>query len=203
MSRTRAFDEDEVLDQAMVTFWRHGYRATSLEDLLAAMRLSKSSFYESFGSKRDVLLEALRRYAASGMGGLIEPLLRPEAGLAEIEEVLARLARHARSGDGQRGCLVNNCLGEVVQHEPEVFEATREILAGLEELLVAAVLRGQKAGDITREESPRALARFLANTFGGINLAAKARPKKSELEDVVRVALSALRPTAPSRRKAS
>jgi len=203
MSRTRAFDEDEVLDQAMVTFWRRGYRATSLEDLLAAMGLSKSSFYESFGSKRDVLLEALRRYAASGMGGLIEPLLRSDAGLAEIEEALARLARHARGSGGQRGCLVNNCLGEVVQHEPEVFEATREILAALEELLVAAVMRGQKAGEITREESPRALARFLANTFGGINLAAKARPKKSELDDVVRVALSALRAKATSRRKAS
>jgi TetR/AcrR family transcriptional repressor of nem operon len=203
MPRTREFDEDEVLDKAMVAFWRRGYRATSLEDLLVAMNLSKSSFYESFGSKRDVLLEALRRYAASGMGGLIEPLLRPEAGRAEIEEALARLARHARGDGGQRGCLVNNCLGEVVQHEPEVFAATREILRALEALLVAAVTRGQKVGDITRAESPRALARFLANTFGGINLAAKARPKKGELDDVVRVALSALDPKASPRRKAS
>jgi TetR/AcrR family transcriptional repressor of nem operon len=203
MARTREFDEDEVLDQAMVTFWRRGYRATSLEDLLAAMGLSKSSFYESFGSKLDVLLEAMHRYAASGMGGLIEPLLRPDARLAEIEEALERLARHARSSGGQRGCLLNNCLGEVVQHEPRVLETAREILSALETLLVAAVIRGQEAGQITRKESPRALARFLANTFGGINLAAKARPKKEELDDIVRVALSALRPTAAPRRKAS
>jgi TetR/AcrR family transcriptional repressor of nem operon len=203
MPRTREFDEDEVLDHAMATFWRRGYRATSLDQLLEAMGLSKSSFYESFGSKRDVLLEALRRYAASGMGGLIEPLLRPNAGRGEIEETLTRLARHARSSGGQRGCLVNNCLGEVVQHEPEVFAATREILRALEDLLVDAVTRGQRAGDITRDESPRALARFIANTFGGINLAAKAKPKKGELDDVVRVALRALGSTAPRRRNAS
>ena len=60
MARPREFDEDEVLEQAMQVFWRRGYRATSLNDLLAAMDLSKSSFYETFGTKRELLLTALR-----------------------------------------------------------------------------------------------------------------------------------------------
>jgi TetR/AcrR family transcriptional repressor of nem operon len=48
MARTREFDEDEVLEEAMHVFWRRGYRATSLHDLLGAMALSKSSFYGAF-----------------------------------------------------------------------------------------------------------------------------------------------------------
>jgi TetR/AcrR family transcriptional repressor of nem operon len=199
MVRSREFDEDEVLERAMEAFWLRGYRATTLEQLLEAMQLSKSSFYATFGSKKDVLLTALRRYADSAMGGLVAPLLRPQAGRAEIEETLERLVRHARSRDGARGCLVNNCLGEVAPHEPDVRVAVRTILAALEARLVEIVSRAQEAGEITRDESPRTIARFLATTFGAINMAAKARPTRGELDDVVHMALRALGPVPPAK----
>ena len=192
MARPREFDEDEVMERAMHVFWRRGYQATSLQQLLRAMRLSKSSFYDTFGTKRDLLLTALRRYAGSGMAGLIAPLLAPDASRPAIEATLANMVRHARSPEGRRGCLVNNTLGEVAPHDPAVFAATRAVLRQLEALLVAVVTRGQAQGEITRRESARALARFLANSFGGLNLAAKARPEKAALDDVVRVTLRAL-----------
>jgi TetR/AcrR family transcriptional regulator, transcriptional repressor for nem operon len=192
MARSREFDEDEVIERAMRVFWRRGYRATSLTQLLEAMRLSKSSFYEAFGTKRDLLLTAIRRYAESGMGGLIEPLQRPDAGRAEIEATLRKMVQHARSTAGQRGCLVNNCISEVAPHDRVVFAATAEIVARLERLLIGVVTRAQARGEIDRAERPRALARFLANTFAGINLAAKSKPEKAALDDVVRVALRAL-----------
>ena len=105
---------------------------------------------------------------------------------------LANMVRHARSAEGRRGCLVNNTLGEVAPHDPAVFAATA---------------RGPAAarGHPRRRRDPRpgagrdhasreraALARFLANTFGGLNSAAKARPEKAALDDVVRVTLRAL-----------
>jgi TetR/AcrR family transcriptional repressor of nem operon len=192
VARSREFDEDDVMERAMHVFWRRGYRATSLTHLLAAMRLSKSSFYEAFGTKRDLLLTALARYAGSGMAGLIAPLLAPDASRPAIEATFANMVRHARSADGRRGCLVNNTLGEVAPNDPVVFAATRKVLRQLEAILVAVVARGQERGEIARHESARALARFHANTFGGLNLAAKARPDKAALDDVVRVALRAL-----------
>jgi TetR/AcrR family transcriptional repressor of nem operon len=192
MGRPRGFDEDDVLERAMQVFWRRGYQATSLANLLAAMDLSKSSFYETFGTKRDLLLTALARYAASGMGGLIAPLLAPDASRPAIEATLANMVRHARSAAGRRGCLVNNTLGEVAPNDPVVFAATQAVLTRLEALLVGVVSRAQAKGEITRKESARALARFLATTFGGLNLVAKARPDKTALDEIVRVTLRAL-----------
>jgi TetR/AcrR family transcriptional regulator, transcriptional repressor for nem operon len=192
MARPREFDEDDVLERAMQVFWRRGYQATSLGDLLEAMHLSKSSFYETFGTKRDLLLTALRRYAGSGMSGVIAPLLRKDASRPEIEETLRKMVRHARSAEGRRGCLINSTLAEVAPHDEVVFAATREALAQLESILTAAVARGQGKGEITTKEDARAIARFLANAIGGLNLAAKARPDRATLDDVVRVTLRAL-----------
>lgn len=180
------------MERAMLVFWRRGYQATTLTELLDAMGLSKSSFYETFGTKRDLLLTAMRRYATSGMGGLIAPLLTPDASRPAIEATLANMVRHARSKAGRRGCLVNNILGEVAPNDPVVFAATRAVLEQLETLLVGVVTRAQERREVTRKETARALARFLATTFGGLNLGAKARPDKTALDEVVRVTLRAL-----------
>ncbi len=176
----------------MHLFWAKGYQAASLNDLMDAMGLSKSSFYESFGTKRDVLLEALRRYGESSMSGLLEPLLRPTAGREEIEETFARMAAHALSPVGQRGCLVNNCLGEVAPHDAVVLEASVNVRNQLEDALAKAIGRGQRSGSIAQHEKPKALARFLVNALSGINLAAKSKPAKAMLDDIVRLTLRAL-----------
>jgi TetR/AcrR family transcriptional regulator, transcriptional repressor for nem operon len=192
MARTKAFDESDVLDKAMHVFWQRGYQATSLAQLLDAMGLSKSSFYETFGTKRDLLLTALQRYAGSGMAGLIAPLLEPGASRPAIEKTFANMVRHARSPEGRRGCLVNNTLGEVAPNDPVVFKATRAVLEQMESILVGVVTRGQQKGEITKKVSARAIARFLATSFAGLNLVAKARPDKQSLDDIVRVALRTL-----------
>jgi len=63
MARKREFDEEKVLDQVMRTFWRHGYKGTSIEFLVEATGLHRSSLYGSFGRKEDLYRRALERYA--------------------------------------------------------------------------------------------------------------------------------------------
>ena len=62
MARPREFDEETALDQAMRLFWTQGYQGTSLHDLLQTMGISKSSFYETFRSKRDLFMRSLEHF---------------------------------------------------------------------------------------------------------------------------------------------
>src|SRR6187551_3785824 len=60
--RPKDFDEEVVLDKAMELFWKQGYEATSLEQLLTAMGMGKGSMYHNFGNKRAVFKLALNKF---------------------------------------------------------------------------------------------------------------------------------------------
>lgn len=192
MARTREFDEDVALDRALEVFWSAGYKAASLEQLLDATGLSRSSLYQTFGNKRRLLMACLRFYADKLWTGLMAPITRDDAGRPEIEAVLRGAIDQAGCTQGQRGCFVNNCLAEIAPHDPVILRAVRMIMEKLESQMTRAVANGQAAGTIHRRETPEALAHFLVNTLSGLNLAAKSRPPAARLENIVRVALRAL-----------
>jgi TetR/AcrR family transcriptional repressor of nem operon len=64
MARPPEFDRSKAVNRALVLFWRKGYQASSLADLLSAMGIGRSSFYAAFTDKRTLFLECLDLFAA-------------------------------------------------------------------------------------------------------------------------------------------
>eukprot|EP01155_Anaeramoeba_flamelloides_P017823 Anaeramoba_flamelloidesa568372_15.p1 GENE.a568372_15~~a568372_15.p1 ORF type:complete len:156 (+),score=5.52 a568372_15:55-522(+) len=62
IGRPKTFEKEDVIRLAMNHFWEHGYESTSLDDLLVAMGIKKSSFYRTFKSKEEVFLLSLELY---------------------------------------------------------------------------------------------------------------------------------------------
>lgn len=192
MARGREFDEQVAVDKAMRLFWRKGYDAAPLPDLLREMDLSRSSFYNAFGEKRRVLEESVRQYMKGGMDGVLLPLSEPGAGRAQIEETFRRMLEHTTGPNGRHGCLVNNCMAEIAPRDAEARRLLVRARAMVEDGFTRAAERGQADGTISRRESPRSIGRFLLNTFSGMNVASKGRPGREVLEDIARLALRVL-----------
>ena len=115
MARPRAFDEQEVLDRAMETFWSRGYEAVSVDDLLAATGLSRSSIYQAFGNKRGIFGAALEFYVTSRLGGMLSGLEAEGAGLDDVEAFFGVLDDVARNYPDRfaLGCLMTNSMTEL------------------------------------------------------------------------------------------
>lgn len=56
------FDTDKALDQFLKVFWEQGYRTTTTKQLAQSASISEGSLFNSFHSKRDIYINALRRY---------------------------------------------------------------------------------------------------------------------------------------------
>ncbi|NQX29273.1 helix-turn-helix transcriptional regulator [Microbacteriaceae bacterium VKM Ac-2854] len=134
MARQKTFDDVAVAAAARDLFWQHGYAATSLAQLQEATGLSKSSLYESYGSKRGLFDRAIRSY----LDEIIEPLLGPvesgEAGLGVYFGSLARVFREAPPQIARRGCLLLNTAMELDDLDAE---AARTVAAYRERVRAA------------------------------------------------------------------
>ncbi len=193
MARPREFSKHEALEKAMQVFWAKGYRATSLSDLIHAMGLSKSSFYDTFGSKRALFLSAIDLYnhtiAAGSIAALITAAGGGRAGIAAVFE--RYLADMVDAGE-RRGCFVNNSAIEMAPSDDQAAALVGAGLANLEEAFHSAVTEAQARGEIAPEREPRALARYLAANLNGLLVLAKARPERSALDEVVSLVLETL-----------
>ncbi len=192
MARPREFDESEVLEKAMQVFWTHGYEASSLNDLTRAMGLSKSSLYDTFGSKHDLFLAAIDYYRDNVTGRVRSAADLDAPARHVIKAILGRAVDRILAPDGRRGCFLNNTAVEVGMHDPEARARCQSGMAVMEQTMHKLVVRGQSEGDISPAKSARALARFMTSTVNGLMVIGKANPDREALFDIARTALKVL-----------
>ncbi|QIN82038.1 TetR family transcriptional regulator [Rubrobacter tropicus] len=190
MPRTKEFRPDEALDAAMHLFWRKGYGATSMRDLLESMSIGRGSFYDTFGDKHALFLSALDRFENARASWVIETL--ESSGLNGIEEVFRRTVEGLVSFEPRRGCLLANTAVELAPYDPEVAGRISAYVRRTEGAFEGALIRAREAGEISKED-PKPLARFLVTNLHGLRVLARAGVERRTLEDAARVALQALR----------
>ncbi|TDN70016.1 TetR/AcrR family transcriptional regulator [Paraburkholderia sp. BL10I2N1] len=192
MARPREFDEREALLQAMQVFWSNGFEATSLTDLLKATGLSKSSLYDTFGSKRELFLAAFEVYRLERMRMLDGYLKSKPTAFASIRAFFEMVVEHARLADRPFGCMSCNEAVEFGPHDEEVQQLIARDFLGIEDALAHAVERGKADGSIPGDKDARKLARFLTVTHQGLQVMARSKANIDRLDDALGVMLQAL-----------
>jgi TetR/AcrR family transcriptional regulator, cholesterol catabolism regulator len=90
MARETVVDSrQEILRTAARLFQQRGYDATSMNDVAAALKLSKGGLYHHFQSKDEILFEIMTH----AMEITEERVLKPVRGIADPEERLRALIR--------------------------------------------------------------------------------------------------------------
>lgn len=190
MARVREFDVDQALERAMNLFWRKGYAATSLQDLLAELGIGSGSLYAAFGSKEGLYARALERYCAQYGAGLGERLDSAADVRSGIRAVLTEMAETDLL-DPVRGCMAVNAVTER-DDDPATTERVAATLRTVESALAGALERAQARGEIPEGKNTAELARFLTTFIQGLRVTGQARLGRGFTGDSITTALAVL-----------
>lgn len=188
--RPREFDEDVVLDGVTRLFWRQGYAATSLQDIVEAVGVQRTSLYGAFGNKRALLLRALERYRA-----LAEETLRTIAAerpvLPALREFLAAPLLPRADPLGW-GCLLGRTASELPEDDDEIRGALARGYDVLETGLRQALVGARDAGEITLAD-PDATVHMIMTVQQGLHVIARTDPHPERMIDAVDATLRQLK----------
>lgn len=190
--RPLEFDLDIALERAMDLFWSKGYEATSLSDLLATMDISKSSFYQAYGSKHELFEQCLARFRERQVGRMRAALGSAGSGKGFIRSMLASIVADAGSLQTPKGCLIMNTATEFAGRDAVVARLVGHATNDFTDVFAAAIKQAQSAGEISTEKDAEALARFVVSTISGLKTMVKAGFSAKAVEEVAEVALTAL-----------
>lgn len=190
MAKTPAFDREQVVQEAMMIFWREGYQGASLRALGEAMGLQPGSIYAAFGSKEALFREALAAYV-----GRVHKLARTSdtGPRALLERWFSKHVEAALDGGNDsfgRGCLLLNSTVEATHVEDATAQMIHAEVDNLERFFRACVTKARRAGGVARQSpGPTATARLLIAALVGISSLSRAGVGRRALEDIARTAL--------------
>jgi TetR/AcrR family transcriptional regulator, transcriptional repressor for nem operon len=183
--RPRKFEPDQVLDTAMRQFWKRGYRATSVEDLVRATGVKPGSLYGAFkGGKHALFLGSLRRYSKLIVPQKLGRLDSTGASLADVRAYFDGLVHDLTTGE-RRGCLLVNSAIELGATDDEVAAVVRGHHARLQDCFTRALRTAISRGEAAPGVGPAGAARLLVAASQGLMVVGKANPDKEVLEAIV------------------
>lgn len=185
--RPLQFSPDSVVDEAMGVFWQHGFENTSMDDLQAATGLSRSSLYNTFGSKRALFERAMDRYSQERSAPCIASLHDGSGGLEDIDAFLTALVRAVCKPASRRGCFMVNAAVEFGTADSAVARTSAAYFSRVQAAFATALRRAARLGQIDAKKVP-GRARLLLAIAMGINVQARAGASKRDLEDLLEVA---------------
>lgn len=130
-----------IVDTALDLFYRQGYLATGINQIIAEAAVSKNTFYYYFNSKEDLCVAYLQARHELWMGWLMENIAKYETPYDRLMSVFSFLESWLRKCDF-RGCAFLNIASEVpdinhrlrkevVDHKDDLRKVLRRLLEEL------------------------------------------------------------------------
>ena len=189
----KKYNQSEVLESAMLAFWRHGYEGTSMQDLVDATGINRGSIYAAFTSKRNLFLQTLRHYDRIYRERHLRRIGEAHPPRDAIVEIFVSAARKPDDAGCPWGCLLVNSALELSPHDPEVKILIQHSFKAVERFFLIHIEAAQETGEIDPGIDARATARALLGLLLGLRVLTRSEADRNTIESIVNQARTMLR----------
>jgi TetR/AcrR family transcriptional repressor of nem operon len=192
MARPKQFDRDDALTKAIDVFRKYGYASASTDVLLEGIGIGRQSLYDTFGDKRRLYLEALRRYNSESVSAALEHVESAPTALEGIENLLLDYATR-KPAEHALGCMGINSICEFGTGDSDVAEINRASGAALQTAFAKSLRKAKAAGEVPESLQERDAAQFILATLAGMKVHAKGGASVPTLKQIARFAIRGLK----------
>lgn len=165
MGRNVEFNECEIIEKAMNVFWEKGYHATSMQDLVDAMQINRSSLYNTIGDKHCLFIKCVTTYAEAGLRETKEKVAKEKSALQALVNIIRDKA--AWVVDCEKGCLGVKTIFEIAPEDVEVRKVLSRNNEIYLELMSGIIQKAIDDGELDTGEDASLMAEYILTTFTG------------------------------------
>jgi TetR/AcrR family transcriptional repressor of nem operon len=192
VGRPKKFDPDVAVAQAMETFRVNGYAETSPQDLAENLGIGKGSLYHTFGSKHELFLMSLQRYADTSLIDF-KSIIESAAPIRDrIRHLLTKFIDADLNDPDRCGCLMVNSVLELHNRGDPAARLLGQSFDATESVLHTAFVAARRTGEIAADRDPKALAGLVQSAMIGLRVLVKTTDDRSRLESIVEAVVAAI-----------
>jgi AcrR family transcriptional regulator len=145
-----------ILDTAASVFAEHGYRGTSLNELIKATGLAKGGFYFHFASKEALALACLQDRQEQWIGKVMAAAMQHERAVDQLSSIPFTLCDVYEQDPSFR--CVGKLSMELMENFPDLAPQVRPAMTAWVRLTGELIRRAQAEGDVRPELEPDIVA---------------------------------------------
>ncbi|WP_337154673.1 TetR/AcrR family transcriptional regulator [Proteus terrae] len=181
--RPRRYDSDAALEKIMALFWRKGFTATSMDDLVIETQMNKPSLYAAFGNKAALYEKAIERFnhiASTRYRHELEKQSAQDKVTERIKRYLTSAIHFYTDNEGLTGCMVLSTAVTEVE-DPAIRMMLNQVINAQTQQVEDALQEALVAGELKEGTDVHTIALGVVALLHSISLRARAGASVNEL----------------------
>ncbi|MFL7769982.1 TetR/AcrR family transcriptional regulator [Proteus terrae] len=181
--RPRRYDSDAALEKIMALFWRKGFTATSMDDLVIETQMNKPSLYAAFGNKAALYEKAIERFnhiASTRYRHELEKQSAQDKVTERIKRYLTSAIHFYMDNEGLTGCMVLSTAVTEVE-DPAIRMMLNQVINAQTQQVEDALQEALEAGELKEGTDVHTIALGVVALLHSISLRARAGASVNEL----------------------
>ncbi|WP_128825333.1 TetR/AcrR family transcriptional regulator [Acinetobacter sp. V2] len=189
--RPKCFDEQQVLQKAMLLFWEHGYEATSISDLTQALEITAPSLYSTFGDKEGLFYRSVDYYLAHEGCPIDTIFVEAKTAKIAVELYLYDIVKRLVQPNKPAGCMVVVAAMNCSDATQDVQQNLLDKRIKTKEKLLKRLQQGVEQGDLSSHAPLQEMTDFYTTVIQGLTIQARDGASSEQLHKVVGHAVKA------------
>lgn len=158
-----------ITGTAFRQFYKNGFKATSVNEIMKAAGLSKGAFYHNFKNKDDLGVLVVKAELNTRIyEAMISPLYAEGQAKPILKNTFLNKLKTFTNDEKLMGCPVNNLINEIGGSPNLLNEALKGLIDTWMKAVIQIIERGHEDGTIKPETNPQQAAIYLVSSFEGM-----------------------------------